>query len=78
MTWHPSQGLFDPHTNRQFETSGTPAFVVTPNSVQATAKPQYIEDLDDLSIAVASVNRLTGASALIEAFVPGMQIDMSS
>jgi D-alanine-D-alanine ligase len=76
MTWHPAQGLFNPYLNERFaETfrNYSGSFLVKPVSGRASLNIHYVETLDGLSEAVASIHRVTHDTALIETYLSGRE-----
>lgn len=80
MVWHPHQEKFQPETNLQFQRlfgDYTGAFLVKPVSGRASLNIHYVDRAEDLAAAIATVNRVTHNSALIEAYLPGREFCIS-
>ncbi|MBP0000318.1 MAG: ATP-grasp domain-containing protein [Cyanobacteria bacterium SID2] len=80
MTWHPMQGILNPHTNPRFLTTFKHyrgPFVVKPVSGRASLNIAVVDTLDDLADAVAEIHRLTHNTALIEIYLPGREFCVS-
>ncbi|MDC0832059.1 D-alanyl-alanine synthetase [Leptolyngbya valderiana BDU 20041] len=80
MTWHPSQGILNPHTNPRFLTTFghyRGAFVVKPVSGRASLNIFVVDDAADLPDAVAEVHRLTRNTASIETYLSGREFCVS-
>lgn len=80
MTWHLSQGHFDPQQNTRFQrvfADYEGAFVVKPVSGRASLNIFVVDKLEDLGEAVAEVHRLTHNTALIETYLPGREFCVS-
>ncbi|MGQ4648426.1 D-alanine--D-alanine ligase family protein [Lyngbya aestuarii] len=80
LTWHPSQGTFQPSLHSRFATvfgdySGP--FIVKPISGRASLNIHFVDSVDQLSQAVAAVQHLTHNTALIEAYLPGREFCVS-
>lgn len=76
MTWHPSQGILQPHLHDHFaiafgEYQGP--FVVKPVSGRASLHVHFVDKIEGLSQAVSEVHRATDNTALIEKYLPGRE-----
>ena len=76
MTWHPSQGILQPHLHDRFviafgEYQGP--FVVKPVSGRASLHVHFVDKIEGLSQAVSEVHRATDNTALIEKYLPGRE-----
>jgi D-alanine-D-alanine ligase len=78
MTWHPSQGIFQPKPNlhERFtiafgEYQGP--FVVKPVSGRASLHVHFVDKIEGISQAVSEVHRVTHNTALIEKYLPGRE-----
>ena len=76
MTWHMARGRFDPEINSRFRNlfegfSGS--YVVKPAIGRASLHVHVIDDVTDLSEAVASVYAAAQAPVLIEAYLDGAE-----
>ncbi|MGV2827838.1 D-alanine--D-alanine ligase family protein [Myxosarcina sp. GI1(2024)] len=80
MVWHPHQENFQPETNLQFQSlfgDYTGEFLVKPVSGRASLNIHYVDRAEDLAAAIATVNRVTHNTALIEAYLPGREFCIS-
>ena len=76
MTWHPSQGIFDPNLQPRFAIAFGDyqgPFVVKPVSGRASLHVHFVDKIEGLSQAVAQVHRATHNTALIEKYLPGRE-----
>lgn len=80
ITWHMSQGLFQPHLSESFAKSFVNYkghFLVKPVSGRASLNIHYVEKIDGLAVAIENVHRATHTTALIEAYCPGREFCVS-
>jgi len=76
MTWHPSQGIFQPHLHERFAIAFGDyrgPFIVKPVSGRASLQVHFVDNIEGLSQAVSEVHRETHNTALIEKYLPGRE-----
>ncbi|MEG4005727.1 ATP-grasp domain-containing protein [Microcoleus sp. Pol11C1] len=76
MTWHPSQGIFNPNLHERFAIAFgyyQGPFVVKPVSGRASLHVHFVDKVEGLSQAVSEVNRATHNTALLEKYLPGRE-----
>lgn len=80
MIWHPAQGEFHPQTNSRFQSIFSDyqgSFLVKPVSGRASLHIYVIDKIEDLSSAVAEVQKVTDNSVLIEKYLSGREFCIS-
>ncbi|MEG4841061.1 D-alanyl-alanine synthetase [Microcoleus sp. B9-D4] len=76
MTWHPSQGIFEPNLHQRFAIAFGDyqgPFVVKPVSGRASLHVHFVDTIEGLSQAVSEVHRTTHNTALLEKYLPGRE-----
>jgi D-alanine-D-alanine ligase len=80
MIWHPAQGEFKPHNNLIFQqlfADYSGYFLVKPISGRASLNIKFVEKIDELTQAIAEIQKITHNTVLIEQYLPGREFCIS-
>lgn len=80
MIWHPAQGEFIATENQRFQqtfANHQGSFLVKPVSGRASLNIHFVDDIQDLTAAIADIHATTHNTALIEPFLSGREFCVS-